>query len=171
MPSSNEELPDSEDMYIAINTDYISTDPDCPDMYMSFSSQETLSPPTAHGQTHPPAPLPPRITRYSASSTSSSATWSSGYNSDTPDGTVTNVGDISGIPHDLKCLSVSGLADSLALLKLEKLADSCRDNLIDGNMFKALTADELKGDPFNLSGFHLKKALMFKDEGWTPKIK
>lgn len=117
-------------------------------------------------------PSPDCRDRGSVSSSSSHLTCSSSTsdNDALADRNIDSVADISQIPEDLHKLGVKGLADALRLIKLEKLADTCRENLIDGKMFLELTEQDLKDEPFSLSSFHLKKALMFKDKGWVPNM-
>ncbi|XP_045159062.2 uncharacterized protein LOC123524712 [Mercenaria mercenaria] len=51
---------------------------------------------------------------------------------------------------------------------MEEFADECFKNRLDGSFFKSFDLQELKGDPFHLSNFHVLKVRKIIYEGWRP---
>ena len=81
---------------------------------------------------------------------------------------VSHVTCLQDIPENLTELTVKGLSDTLRLLHLKQAAEVCEKEMVDGSMFTELTEDDLKEDPFNLKGLHLRKAISLKDKAWRP---
>ncbi|XP_061167669.1 uncharacterized protein LOC133176573 [Saccostrea echinata] len=65
----------------------------------------------------------------------------------------------------LENLGVEALCSLLREYKLDKLADVCKDEKVDGNFITCLTEDDLKDEPFSLGNFQIKKLNKLKS-GW-----
>ncbi|XP_045159055.2 uncharacterized protein LOC123524709 [Mercenaria mercenaria] len=53
---------------------------------------------------------------------------------------------------------------------LENFAEKCHENRLDGSFFRNFDLNELKEDPFKLTGFQILKVKKMIYDGWRPKV-
>lgn len=66
-------------------------------------------------------------------------------------------------------LSVGDVAKVLVSCGLNKMADKCKEQTLDGKFLSNLNEQDLK-EEFSLNSIQLKKFRLLSKEGWTPKI-
>jgi hypothetical protein len=65
-------------------------------------------------------------------------------------------------------MSYTQLSELLKTCTLDRFADTCVEQSIDGEIFMELTDDMLKDEPFQLKQFEILKVNKIK-KGWKPK--
>jgi hypothetical protein len=68
----------------------------------------------------------------------------------------------------IACMSYTQLSELLKTCTLDRFADTCVEQSIDGEIFMELTDDMLKDEPFQLKQFEILKVNKIK-KGWKPK--
>jgi hypothetical protein len=68
----------------------------------------------------------------------------------------------------IACMSYTQLSELLKTCTLDRFADTCVEQSIDGEIFMELTDDMLKDEPFQLKQFEILKVNKIK-QGWKPK--
>ena len=67
----------------------------------------------------------------------------------------------------IACMSSTQLSELLKTCKLDRFADTCFEEIIDGEIFMELTDDMLKDEPFQLKQYEILKVNKIK-KGWKP---
>ncbi len=85
--------------------------------------------------------------------------------------TWNNIEDIiHSLPAQVSTLTMSELSSLLKTLQLPEVANVCEEHLIDGNIFKDITEQDFKEEPFKLKGLPLIKVWNIVKNNWRPKL-
>ena len=87
--------------------------------------------------------------------------------------TEIETGDHNSIDSDKSCdlfyrYTVVELYKCFKMCALDKFADSCKENKIDGAFLKGYDLDDFKSEPFCLNHFQILKVQKIIFDGWRP---
>ncbi|OWF48622.1 uncharacterized protein LOC110452833 [Mizuhopecten yessoensis] len=83
--------------------------------------------------------------------------------------TPLSVGGVGKADTSFASLSITGLADRLAICGLNNVAEKCRKEKVDGRLFLTLTDNDLR-EVFSVNELQIKKIRMAQNHNWTPKV-
>ena len=86
---------------------------------------------------------------------------------DTSGGLHLGITCLEDVPKDISTLSVSDVGDCLRLLNLQKYSNMFKEQQVDGQLLKSLSAIAIE-EGFGLNSISSKKVEMFAKNGWRP---